>query len=507
MPEGIVSAVFGARCEVLHAGERLPCLLRGRLRGASLVAGDRVEFSHMDARQGVVERVLPRRSELARPVRERQRRRSGPGAYHRQVVLANPDQVFFVAAAREPGIDFTLMDRALALARAASLPASLCINKMDLAAAPEIARLLRPYESLGVPVLCVSAASGAGLEALHAALRGRLSFFWGGSGVGKSSLIAALTGAEVRVGGWRSDNPRGAHTTNVTRLYPLPEGGLIADTPGFDWLELDLVEEADDPVALLLPEAVGAACRFPGCRHCGEPGCAVMAAVLAGTLDRSRYSRYRTAAAESHPPRRLPLDVVADGDRLLFRHREGPSTRWIAFTFADLLLAGGDGPRGEPAEERTALLGTLGAGLDAEPLWMALQQMSATRPPVLEGKASAGQPVERLLTVGEEVVLRERGVVRGLAQVETLVPSNDPWRLRKGLRGTALSDGPAFWTDVKAPGGRAPVRVHAARVTLRVTARFDVVPQLLLGALTRGEGSAVLDLLEVGSGEDELARE
>src|SRR2546421_439319 len=86
------------------------------------------------------------------------------------------------------------------------------------------------------------AASGRGRGARGPPRPDRLSFFWGGSGVGKSSLIHALTGLELKIGRWRTDNPRGPHTTNVTRLYPLPFGGLIADTPGFDWLELDTVD-------------------------------------------------------------------------------------------------------------------------------------------------------------------------------------------------------------------------------------------------------------------------
>src|SRR5687768_12171860 len=98
MPTGIVSVVHGARCEVLDNGSSLPCLLRGRLKQAasSLVAGDRVQYERVDAHLGVVEDILPRRNQLARSSRERPRRRSA-GAVQEQVVLANPDQVVFVA--------------------------------------------------------------------------------------------------------------------------------------------------------------------------------------------------------------------------------------------------------------------------------------------------------------------------------------------------------------------------------------------------------------------------
>src|SRR5204863_6507061 len=109
-----------------------------------------------DDRLGVVERLLPRRNQLARSSRERPRRRAA-GPAPEQVVLANPDQVVFVAAARDPGIHFELMDRALALARRAALPAAVCVNKMDLAPDADIRRLMRPYESMGVPVVYASA--------------------------------------------------------------------------------------------------------------------------------------------------------------------------------------------------------------------------------------------------------------------------------------------------------------------------------------------------------------
>src|SRR5437867_3507880 len=109
MPVGIVSVVYGARCEVLQGNSSLPCILRGRLRaeGSTLAVGDRVEYRQVDSRTGVVERVLDRRNQLTRSSREHPRRRGG-GPAPEQVVLANPDQVVFVAAARDPGLNFPL---------------------------------------------------------------------------------------------------------------------------------------------------------------------------------------------------------------------------------------------------------------------------------------------------------------------------------------------------------------------------------------------------------------
>lgn len=504
MPTGIVSVVHGARCEVLENGSSLPCLLRGRLKqvASSLVAGDRVEYRRVDAHLGVVEQVLPRRNQLARSSRERPRRRA-VGAVQEQVVLANPDQVVFVAAARDPGIHFELMDRALALARQAALPAAICINKMDLAPAPEITRLLRPYERLGVPVVYVSAANRAGLDALEPLLRDRLSFFWGGSGVGKSSLIQALTGVEVKIGRWRTDNPRGPHTTNVTRLYPLPGGGLIADTPGFDWLELDTVDDAPDVVHVLLPEAarLEAQCRFPGCSHCGEPGCAVMAAVLAGEIDRGRYARFRQEMAEAHPAPVPPIELVSTGDDLFFRMREGNTSIWT--TFRLYYLFQDDRPESE------GLLDTLGATGAEEPLWTLFQEKwtgSESRS-LLVAKVTSRRPPEDLLRPGQELIMRERGVVKAIGRVKEVRPAPTTWKLRQPLKGTAIYESRAFWTELKPPRGIELPPIHRAFVTLDHLVRFEKVPGLALGAISEAEIGVVLDFLEIGSSEDELARE
>jgi ribosome biogenesis GTPase len=235
-----------------------------------------VEYQPLESDRGVVERVHPRRTELRRSTRERLRRKGDRRATRQeQVVLANADQVVIVAAAREPGIDLATIDRALALARTSGLAPAICINKIDLADRPAIERLMAPYLRAGVPVIYVSASTGSGLDHLRSLLApasphpftpsslhpptpsaaARVSLLWGGSGVGKSTLTRALTGAAVKVGVWNARNPRGPHTTSDARLYVLPGGGFLADTPGFDWLHLDTLVEEAHPQEVLLPES------------------------------------------------------------------------------------------------------------------------------------------------------------------------------------------------------------------------------------------------------------
>jgi ribosome biogenesis GTPase len=307
---GIVATVHGSKCWVLDGQERVECFFRGKVlkdRSLALVVGDRVSYEPLGSGQGVVAAVESRRTELRRSVREAGRRmadRRGGGkvAAHAQdqVVLANADQAVLVVAAREPGIDLERLDRSLALARAAGLELAIVVNKMDLADAGAIQAVMHPYEEMGIPVLYLSATRDQGLSGLRERTRGRVSLFWGGSGVGKSTLSGKLTGRAIKVGVWNEKNPRGPHTTTDSCLYPLPYGGYLADTPGFDTLLLDTLSEEAHPESWLLPEAAlqTARCRFANCTHRGEPGCAVKGGVLEGGVDRRRYRRYLTLASE-----------------------------------------------------------------------------------------------------------------------------------------------------------------------------------------------------------------
>jgi hypothetical protein len=108
---------------------------------------------------------------------------------------------------------------------------------------------------------------------------------------------------------------------------------------------------------------------------------------------------------------------------------------------------------------------------------------------------------------GEELFLRERGVVRAIGRVRELRPAPTTWKLRQPLKGTAIYESRAFWTDLKPPRGEVLPPVHPALLEIDHLVRFEKLPGLALGALTRDETGLVLDFLEVGSSEDELARE
>lgn len=254
------------------------------------VVGDWVAYQAFGGSAGIVHAVLPRRTAI-------ERRASGTSGGI-QVLAANVDTVLVVSSLNQ---DFNprRLERYLALVRQSCARPVMVLSKADLAA--DSAPLVRSVEAVaaGVPVLTVSALQGTGLGALAGYLRpGETVALLGSSGVGKSTLVNALLGrdrqvvAEIRAG-----DDRGRHATTRRELIPLAGGGLLLDTPGLRELglagaEAALAEVFDDV------EALAAACRFRDCRHQGEPGCAVEAAVAGGRLDAARKAGYEKLRRE-----------------------------------------------------------------------------------------------------------------------------------------------------------------------------------------------------------------
>ncbi len=285
MADGLVVAVTGSVFTVDTEGRELPCRLRGRLRqDHTPVVGDHVELDE----RGAIASVLRRRSVLSRPGPEGGRRRAGP----EHVLAANVDLLVAVQAARQPPFRRGLVVRYLAMARRGRVEPRLVVNKCDL----EREDIVRAWtRDLDPPAMLVSAATGQGIDDLRALLAGRVSVLAGPSGVGKTSLLRCLfpevAAAVGAVGGPRG---QGRHTTTASRMYRLPGGGWLVDTPGIR--ELGLFD--DDEPEELFPDiaSLAAGCRFRDCRHLREPGCAVQAAVAAGELDPDRYRQYARLA-------------------------------------------------------------------------------------------------------------------------------------------------------------------------------------------------------------------
>ena len=239
---------------------------------------------------------LPGSGWLLTEVRERRTRLSRPGPDARDhldiVVASNIDVLVIVVSVDRPRFHPRFVDRFLVTAQLGGVEAVLFLNKCDLLPPGEQPDLAT-YERLGVRVVRGSATSGEGIDELRRILTGRWSAFAGNSGVGKSTLIAALCPEEsIGVGEVREKDGRGRHTTTRATIYGLPGGGRIVDTPGIRELALHRLTVPELGLYFTEFEPLFGRCRFNDCIHVHEPGCAVRAAVEAGTIDADRYASY-----------------------------------------------------------------------------------------------------------------------------------------------------------------------------------------------------------------------
>jgi ribosome biogenesis GTPase len=278
---GCIVECYGRRAVVrLDDGSRAACKL-GRRR-IELVAGDEVRIGQSagDDEWTVLER-LPRRNLFSR---SDARGRTEP-------IAANLDQLAVVVAPL-PACDPFIVDRYVCGARQAGIETLVVLNKQDLSQVDDLA-VLSPLEGAGVRLLRVSARTGLGLQALIEQLSGRRSLFAGQSGVGKSSLMNTLAGADLRVtGALSTGSGEGKHTTVSSAIHSTPWGELV-DSPGVRDYAPPSVAPREVQHGFAEIEALAPGCRFLDCLHLREPRCAVRAAAETGTLDARRYESYR----------------------------------------------------------------------------------------------------------------------------------------------------------------------------------------------------------------------
>ena len=271
----IIRSLSGFYDVQTHAGV-VTCRGRGSLRraGESPLTGDLVEISQ-EKGKGMVEKLLPRKNRFIRPA------------------VANVDALVVFAANVNPVTEPFLIDRVAAIAGDQEVPVYICVNKCDLDPAVDLVRI---YKNAGFPVICASAQTGEGVEALRDLLRGKLTAFTGNTGVGKSSMLNALCpGLGLATGEVSEKLGRGRHTTRHVQLYCLEEDTFVADTPGFSSFDTEQMDVLlKENLQYTFPDFAPylGQCQFHDCSHRAEPGCCVRQAMDTGAIEKTRYDSY-----------------------------------------------------------------------------------------------------------------------------------------------------------------------------------------------------------------------
>ncbi|HSW87432.1 MAG TPA: ribosome small subunit-dependent GTPase A [Rhabdochlamydiaceae bacterium] len=294
-PEGIV---------VDNQHSLYTCQLKGSLkqetnRFKNLVAvGDFVYFAPQSDDEGTISFIEERRSILSRA--------DNLSRNKEQLIAVNIDQVLITASVILPPLKPFLIDRYIIAARKGNMEPIIVINKTDyLESTPstmdqpffeEEKRLyhefLEIYRNLGITVLPVSSNTGEGIEALKQSMKGKASVFSGQSGVGKSSLMNAVTGSNLRVGGIVDKTRKGSHTTTSSHLLPTEDGGFCIDTPGIKSFGIWELSKQEIQSHFSEIGACSQNCKYPDCLHLQEPVCAVKDAVENGHISRLRFDSY-----------------------------------------------------------------------------------------------------------------------------------------------------------------------------------------------------------------------
>lgn len=277
MNEGQIFKIHSDFYYVSSNGLNFECKLREVLKKQKqkVFVGDYVEFS-----DGAIEKILPRKNFITRPA------------------VANIDQVIIISAVKEPELDFVQLNRYIAFAKYHKIPAVLCFNKNDLSDDDKtIEQVFAIYEPLGFDVLFTSAVEGYGLEEFKKILEGKISVLCGASGVGKSSLISAVSGVKLRTKDVSEKTGRGTHTTRHCEIIDIDNNSKIVDTPGFSNLKFDFL--MPNEVDSLFDEisSYKIFCKYPDCLHIHETECGVKANL--GRIDETRYESYVSFVEEA----------------------------------------------------------------------------------------------------------------------------------------------------------------------------------------------------------------
>lgn len=275
MPQGRIIRQTGGFYYVDTGDAVMECRARGlfRKQGITPLVGDIAEVELTDNGKGFVVGLQERRNSLVRPP------------------IANIDRLLLILSITDPAPNVLVVDKMLAIAEYKGIDAVIVVTKADLA---DTGALCSTYRSVGYEVKSINSLADSP-EEVSALIEGKLCVLAGNTGVGKSTLLNAIDPAlALKTGETSQKLGRGRHTTRVSELFKL-SGGLIADTPGFSSLEtaqLELIKKDKLELCFREFEPYLGHCRFTGCSHTKEKGCAVLSAVESGEIALSRHESY-----------------------------------------------------------------------------------------------------------------------------------------------------------------------------------------------------------------------
>ncbi|MTT32317.1 ribosome small subunit-dependent GTPase A [Terrilactibacillus sp. BCM23-1] len=291
MPKGKIIKALSGFYYVKDGDKIIQCRGRGNFRNRNItpLVGDNVHYEAEKITDGRIMSIDERRNYLNRPP------------------IANVDQAVLLFSISEPDFDDSLLDRFLVHVESYEIKPIICITKSDLMMEPisnKIQDLVETYQTIGYQVYITSSVEDEGIDWFREALEGCISVFAGQSGVGKSSLLNTLNKElNIDTNAISKSLGRGKHTTRHVELLPVGTG-FVADTPGFSSLQFAKIEAQE--LSLYFPEMKerSSQCKFRGCTHLVEPGCAIQEAVNTGEISQSRYKHYKLFYGEINQRKR-----------------------------------------------------------------------------------------------------------------------------------------------------------------------------------------------------------
>ncbi|MCQ2959244.1 MAG: ribosome small subunit-dependent GTPase A [Bacteroidales bacterium] len=278
-------------------GEIIDCRIKGKLRlngirsTNPIAVGDYVSFDLENETEGVITNIEKRKNYIIR--------KASNLSKESQIIAANVDMAYLVVTIHSPQTLLQFIDRFLVTAEAYDIPCTILINKYDLFQSEEDQKIIEEWKEIyrlaGYDIMCISTKTGYNIDELKKRLAGKISVLSGNSGVGKTSLIQAITNQkELKISEISKSFHKGQHTTTFAEMYETENYGSIIDTPGVK--AFGLLDMKSEEMCHYFPEIFkySSDCQFNNCTHSHEPKCNVIRAVEEGNIPISRYQNYLT---------------------------------------------------------------------------------------------------------------------------------------------------------------------------------------------------------------------